>query len=80
MYLRNATKYQLGLEQENRQLIDESRALREEAAGTNLRERELIGQCFEQLSNANRKIELLNTESQQRENANYALGMCYSPI
>ena len=76
MYLfdRTAKKYQLGLEQENRELLDESRALKAETEGIHRKERDLIKQCFDQLGSANRKIEILNTESQQRENANYALG------
>ena len=64
----------MGLEQENRELLDESRALKAETEGIHRKERDLIKQCFDQLGSANRKIEILNTESQQRENANYALG------
>ena len=57
LFYRIATKYQLGLEQENKQLLSESRALEQEVNSDD-RERALIRQCFDQLGSANKKIEL----------------------
>ncbi|KAI6645681.1 hypothetical protein LOD99_12944 [Oopsacas minuta] len=70
---KTATNYRLGLEQENQQLIDESRLIKQEAISINTKERALIKQCLEQFGSANRRINILSSESQQRKNANCAL-------
>lgn len=74
LFYRIATKYQLGLEQENKQLLSESRALEQEVNSDDRKERALIRQCFDQLGSANKKIDLLDSESKVRENANSVLG------